>query len=64
MYRSEINEYKFEIERVNFEMQTVKKKYFDQRRKLRTHKIQSRGSQVSHSHGQAHNLSQPPLSAI
>lgn len=35
MYQSQINEYKFEIERLNREIQDLKKKYFDQRKKIK-----------------------------
>jgi hypothetical protein len=35
MYQSQINEYKFEIERLNREIQDLKKKYFEQRKKLK-----------------------------
>lgn len=33
MYQAQVNEYKFEIDRLNREMQDVKKRYYDQKRK-------------------------------
>jgi hypothetical protein len=33
MYHSQVNEYKYEIERLNREIQDLKKKYFEQRKK-------------------------------
>ena len=33
MYQSQINEYKYEIDRLNREIQDLKKKYFEQRKK-------------------------------
>ena len=43
MYQAQVNEYKYEIERLNREMQEVKKRYFDHKR--REHLALERGGE-------------------
>jgi len=48
MYQAQVNEYKFEIERLTRELQDVKKKYFEQKRReqLNRDNQQSGGKQT------------------
>jgi hypothetical protein len=44
MYHSQVNEYKFDIEKLNRELQDIKFKYFQSRKKLsKLSKVQDKG---------------------
>merc|ERR1711918_39528 len=55
MYQAQVNEYKFEIERLTRELQDVKKKYFEQKKKEQQRDSQGTGGKQQSAQAQCSN---------